>query len=164
MLPIWTIWLWGRNPRVTLWRALALGALFYVLGRFAFPPVHVSGMSMEPTIHDGAWRLGNKLKFLQREPERGELVMVRMAGWRAFYLKRVLALPGETIAFSNGVLLINGRVQAEPYLRCGSAWQLPATRVPLGEYFVAGDNRAVPLAAHKAGLTRRGDIAGGLLW
>ena len=32
------------------------------------------------------------------------------------------------------------------------------------EYFVAGDNRAVPLPAHMAGLTRRSEISGGLLW
>jgi signal peptidase I len=164
VLPTWTIWLWGRKPRVTLLRALVLGVLLYLVGRFAFPPVHVAGQSMEPTIHDGTWRLGNKLKFLQREPQRGELVMVRMAGWRAFYLKRVLALPGETIAFSKGVLQINGRAQPEPYLHGESNWSLPATRVPEDEYFVAGDNRAVPLAAHKAGLTRRSDIVGGLLW
>lgn len=164
MLPTWTIWLWGRNPRVTLVRAVVLGVLLYLVGRFAFAPVHVSGLSMEPTIHDGTWRVGNKLKFLNRDPQRGELVMVKMAGWRAYYLKRVLALPGEAIAFTNGMLLINGRPQPEPYLQCGSAWNMPATRVPAGEYFVAGDNRAVPLPAHMAGLTRRGDIAGGLLW
>ena len=71
MLPTWTIWLWGRKPRVTLLRALVLGVLLYLVGRFAFPPLHVAGQSMEPTIHDGTWRLGNKLKFLQREPQRG---------------------------------------------------------------------------------------------
>lgn len=164
MLPTWTIWLWGRNPRVTLLRAVVLGVLLYLVGRFAFPPVRVAGASMEPMIHDGAWRIGNKLKFINHDPQRGDLVMVRMAGWRAYYLKRVLALPGETIAFTNGTLLINGRPQPEPYLSCGSAWNMPGARVPSGEYFVAGDNRAVPLPAHMAGLTRRADIAGGLLW
>ena len=164
MLPHWTIWLWGRRPLVTLARAAVFGILLYLVGRFAFPPVHVSGLSMEPTIHDGTWRIGNKLKFHARDPQRGELVMVTMAGWHAYYLKRVLGLPGETIAFKKGELLINGQVVPEPYLDGDSGWNLPPTRVPEGEYFVAGDNRAVPLASHKAGLTRRSDIAGGLLW
>ena len=157
--------MWGRRPLVTLLRAALLGTLLYLTGRFAFPPVHVSGLSMEPTIHDGTWRIGNKLKFMSRDPQRGELVMVSMAGWRAFYLKRVLGLPGETIAFKNGALLINGMMTAEPYLAGGEDnWNLSPLRVPEGEYFVAGDNRAVPLPLHAAGLTRRGDIAGGLLW
>lgn len=163
-MPSWTIWLWGRRPLVTLLRAAVLGTVLYLVGRFAFPPVHVAGLSMEPTIHDGVWRIGNKLKFRTREPQRGDLVMVSMAGWHAYYLKRVLGLPGETIAFTHGVLLINGRVVPEPYLRGGSDWTLPPTRVPEGEYYVAGDNRAVPLPAHMAGLTRRSTIAGGLLW
>jgi signal peptidase I len=162
--PSWNIWLWGRRPRVTLVRAAILGTLLYFVGRFAFPPVHVTGVSMEPTIHDGTWRIGNKLKFLGRAPQRGELVMVNMAGWRAFYLKRILALPGETIAFTNGRLLINGRVMPEPYLHGDSDWTMPPTRVPTEEYFVAGDNREVPLPLHMAGLTHRRDIAGGLLW
>ena len=163
-MPSWTIWLWGRRPLVTLLRAAVLGALLYLTGRFAFPPVHVAGLSMEPTIHDGTWRLGNKLKFHTRDPRRGELVMISMAGWHAYYLKRVLGLPGETIAFNKGALLINGQRVPEPYLDGDSAWTMPPTRVPAGEYFVAGDNRAVPLPAHMAGLTRRSAIAGGLLW
>jgi signal peptidase I len=163
-MPTWSIWLWGRRPHVTLLRAAVLGTALYLVGRYAFPPVHVSGLSMEPTVHDGTWRIGNKLKFHNRDPQRGELVMIRMAGWHAYYLKRVLGLPGETIAFRSGALLINGHVVPEPYVDGTSDWALNPTRVPEGEYFVAGDNRAVPLPAHKAGLTRRSDIAGGLLW
>ena len=62
---------------------------------------------MEPTIHDGSWRLGNLLKFNGRNPRRGEMVIIRMAGWHAYYLKRVLGLPGENIAFDHGALVVN---------------------------------------------------------
>jgi len=164
MVPQWTVWIWGRRPLVTLLRAVMLGLMFYALGRFVCQPVHVAGRSMEPTIHDGSWRLGNLLKFHNRNPQRGEVVMITMAGWHAFYLKRILGLPGETIAFQKGMLLVNGRVVAEPYRKTFSAWTMAPICIPPDEYYVAGDNRVMPQSAHMAGLTRRGDIAGGLLW
>lgn len=163
MLPHWTIWIWGSRPRLTLLRASVLGLTLYLLGRFVCPPMHVAGRSMEPTIHDGAWRLGNLLKFHSRNPQRGDVVVISLVGHHAYYLKRVLGLPGETIAFQQGMLLVNGQAVTESYLSTNSDWNMLPLDIPPGEYFVAGDNRAVPLREHMAGLTHRCDMAGGLL-
>jgi signal peptidase I len=164
MLPQWTIWIWGSRPRLTILRATVLGLVLYLLGRFVCPPLHVVGRSMEPTIHDGAWRMGNLLKFNSRNPQRGDVIVIRLVGHHAYYLKRVLGLPGETIAFQQGALLVNGRAVPESYLSTNSEWNMPPVCIPSDEYFVVGDNRAVPLREQLAGLTRRLDIAGGLLW
>ncbi|MCX6997264.1 MAG: signal peptidase I [Kiritimatiellaeota bacterium] len=163
MTPRWQQLLWGRHPGRTALRAVLLAAGCWLLLRFVCLPVRVEGISMLPTIRDGSWHLANLLQYRWREPRRGELVIIRLAGHRAFYLKRVLARPGERIAFVRGQLRVDGRATAEPYLREQGDWNLPDVTLAPDEYFVAGDHRALPLAEHKAGAVRRGDIRGGLL-
>jgi signal peptidase I len=68
------------------------------------------------------------------------------------FIKRVVALPGETIALSNGVVWINAVSLAEPYTTLNPSWELPATNVPPGRVFVIGDNRAVPMDGAVVGL------------
>ena len=61
------------------------------------------------------------------------------------FVKRVVAVPGDRVALRAGRVVLNGTLQAEPYIRRCSA--LPqcnypkAVRVPAGTYFVLGDNR-----------------------
>jgi signal peptidase I len=86
-----------------------------------------------------------------------------MVGRRALYLKRVLGLPGETVRFFNGQMIIDGREMREPYLPGRGEWTLPAVKLDEDEYFVAGDNRAVPLEAHVLGTVKRKKIVGGIL-
>ena len=159
----WQRLLWGRRLSITLVRAVVLAVGCWLLLRFVCLPLRVAGTSMLPTIRDGSWHLANLLQYRWREPRRGELVMIRMVGRRAFYLKRVLALPGERIAFVRGQLWINDREMTEPYLREYGDWTMPEVTLAPGEYFVAGDHRALPLAQHKAGAVCRADIMGGLL-
>ncbi len=163
MPPRWQQLLWGRRPLRTAVRAGLLAAGCWLLLRCVCLPMRVEGISMQPTIRDGSWHLANLLQYRWREPRRGELVVIRLAGRRVFYLKRVLALPGERIAFVQGQLRIAGRDLDEPYLREHGDWTLPEVALAPDEYFVAGDHRALPLAQHKAGTVARADIVGGLL-
>ena len=160
----WQTLLWGRRPRRTLVRAGLLALACWLLLRWVCLPMRAEGISMEPTIRNGSWHLANLLQYRWRAPRHGELVVIQLAGRRVFYLKRVLGLPGERIALVHGELRIDGRAVAEPYLRESGDWNLPETQLPPDEFYVAGDHRALPLAQHKAGLTRRRDIAGGLFF
>ncbi|HMO52207.1 MAG TPA: signal peptidase I [Kiritimatiellia bacterium] len=154
--------IWGRNPKKTLLRCLLLGLVAAWVFGWWLRPVRVVGISMEPTMHHGGVHLIDLRKFRSREPGRGDLVAIAMPGRRSFYLKRVLGLPGETIAFRQGRLVINDRELPEPYLYELGDWELEDTPIPTGVYFVAGDNRATPFSGHTLGLVERSNIAGGL--
>ena len=77
--------------------------------------------------------------------------------------KRVVGLPGETVAFSNGKLYINGEMMEEPYLKFRSSWTTPEVKLKLNEYFVVGDNRSMPPDAHEHGVAERKRILGKVL-
>ena len=80
-----------------------------------------------------------------RPPPRGSIVAVApraRAGERM--LKRIVGLPGDHIAFHDGMLYINGKRYAEPYLRgmpSTLGLQTSATALGENEYFIMGDNR-----------------------
>jgi signal peptidase I len=61
----------------------------------------------------------------------------------SFMIKRVIGLPGQTVASSGDTVLINGRPLAEPYLRSGQSLgpAIGPEVIPAGQYFVLGDNR-----------------------
>ena len=98
---------------------------------------------MFPTYHDGSRNYINKLAYRHAEPQRGDVVAIRMAGEHEMYLKRIVGLPGETVAFAHGKLLINGEEIDEPYLKQRHSPAPDLTPVTLGphEYYVIGDNR-----------------------
>ncbi|MDO8390137.1 MAG: signal peptidase I [Actinomycetota bacterium] len=116
----------------------------FVLQQFA-----VSGSSMYSTLHDGDRVLVNKLSYRLHDPRRGDVVVLKTmeAVGERDLIKRVVALPGETVEYRSCVLYIDGQVLVEPYLddavvtptSCGGE-QAPLT-VPPETVFVMGDNR-----------------------
>ncbi len=153
----------GRSPRRTLVR-LGFIAVAAVLVGLAARPVWIQGESMEPTYHDGTLRVANLAVYRWRDPRPGEVVAIRLAGLHVMYLKRVLAVPGDTVAFRDGTLWINGEPRAEPYVVRTGAWNVAATQGKADEYFVAGDNRSMPAEYHLFGWVSRSRIAGGMFW
>lgn len=120
---------------------------------------------MEPTIRNGSAGLATRWWIdAQRNPERGDIVLIRRPGNQGFYLKRVLGLPGETLAFKDGVLFINGQMESEPWVRTRSDWTLPPVRLGPDEFFVAGDNRAVAIYEQTAGVVHRSRLGGRLIF
>ncbi len=122
----------------------ALVVRAFVLQQFA-----VSGHSMDTTLHDGDRVLVNKLSYRMHNPNRGDVVVLKTvegAGERDL-IKRVVALPGESLEYRNCVMFIDGRELIEPYLdpevvtptSCGGD-QAKIT-VPNDSVFVMGDNR-----------------------
>jgi len=153
----------GRRPGVTLVRALLLGVAAYLFFSHVVRPVRVQGHSMEPTVQDAAFRFAHLRAYRTQSPQRGDIVVIARTGGRVMYLKRVLALPGETVAFDRGVLLLQGEPREEPYLLHAGDWTMEPVRMGEDEYFVAGDNRAAPLDRHVAGTVSIEGIKGRLL-
>lgn len=157
-------WVVGRNPRRTVVRALLLALCGYALFTHVLRPVRVRGVSMEPTLRNGSFHVASLVRYARDEPRRGDVILVALAGRRAYYVKRVIGLPGETVAFDAGRLVVDGATLAEPYLASTGRWTMAPLTIEAGCLFVAGDNRAIPLEDHLAGIVRRERIAGGLLF
>ena len=153
----------GPNPRRTIIRASIIAMTSALLFGFIIRPVIVKGISMAPTLEDGTIHFVNLVAYLTGEPKRGDMVAVAMPGRKAYYMKRVLGLPGETIAFDQGVLVINSQPVNEPYLTELGNWNLAKAAIPEGSYFIAGDNRRTRFNSHTLGFVDRNDIVGKLI-
>lgn len=162
MSELWTRALVGRHPKKTLLRAVIWAGVTYTLFSGPFRPVRVQGDSMAPTLETGSLRLANMWAYVHDEPKTGDIVIVRIAGRRVMYLKRVLAVPGERIRFDQGALLINGRIRPEPYVIRGGTWTTGEYELKAGEFYIAGDQRAQRIENHATGIVDRDRILGKL--
>jgi signal peptidase I len=115
---------------------------------------------MLPTYQDRGVNLVNRLAYWSHEPERGDVVAIRTSGESIMFMKRVIGLPGETVAFDHGHAIINGKSLDEPYLIYPSDWQLGPVQVEPNKYLVVGDNRSMPSDYHTFGQTERRRIVG----
>jgi signal peptidase I len=167
-------WFWlrvaviGRRPKRTLARLAVLVAVSAVVFKFALVPIRVVGVSMEPTYHNHAVNFINRLAYVRGEPQRGDVVGIRLstntdATFHVLLLKRVVGLPGETISFSRGHVCVNGHPLEEPYLKKSSDWNLPGKTLGPDQYYFVGDNRAMPPDEHEHGAAFRWQIVGRIL-
>ncbi len=162
--PLWQRLLIGANPRRTILRAVVLVVAAVVLLR-VLVPVRVSGTSMEPTIRDGKITVINRIAYLGSAPKRGDVVAVRWAGNRAWLLKRIIALPGESFQIERNSVRVNGKALDEPYANWGDEiWQAAQQKLEADEYLVIGDNRDMPQSEHEFGRASRGRILGKALF
>lgn len=145
------------------WRVWILGALLpvWLATTFACTFARVDGNSMNPTLGSGDLLLLLKSPRWLRAwglptayPQRGDLLIFKAPAespysyetlWgvrhRPYNVKRVLALPGETVAITGGEVVVNGRAIAERYVNGGVLSDQPPLRVPPGHVWVLGDNR-----------------------
>jgi signal peptidase I len=153
----------GRHPRNTLIRILVLVAVCFVVFKFVLLPIRVTGISMLPTYKDRSVNFVNRLAYLRHEPQRGDVVNIRYAGIHLMLMKRIVGLPGETVAFEDGHVLINGRLLDEPYEKSACDWNREPAKLDANEYFVVGDNRTMPMEDHWFGKVLRERIIGKVL-
>ena len=149
---------------------LEIGAaclLAYSLVLFYGQRVSNAGDSMSPVLKNGDVVLVDRLIYNAVKPKRGDIIVFKPAGnENAHYLiKRVAALPGETIQIKNGSIYIDGEEHTEGiYVSDLSSAGLAAEPVELGsnEYFVIGDNHEGSDDSRTAdvGNVKRSDIFG----
>lgn len=146
--------------------AVLAGVTIALVRYFLFKPFYVKGQSMEPTFLENEYLIIDELTYRFREPERGEVVVLRSpTNAKDYYLKRVIGLPGERVKVENSRVIIysadnpQGVVIEEEYLdqptTGSSSWTLGSD-----EYFVMGDNRGASFDSRKFGPVKRGAIVG----
>jgi len=154
-------------PKMTLGyllRVAIVAVLAYLVFGYFCIPARLSGSSMEPIYHDGGINFCWTPSYWFKSPKRGDVVMVRLAGKKIMFLKRIVALDGETVEFRDGKLLINGKEINEPYVRFQCDWNLPPRKVETGNVYVVGDNRDMNIDNHIFGQTTVKRVAGRPLW
>ncbi|WNR47039.1 signal peptidase I [Paenibacillus roseipurpureus] len=128
------------------------GVLVIVIRWFLFSPFIVDGDSMHPNFFTGERLIVNKIVYDIRDPKRGEVIVFHAPEGKD-YIKRVIALPGETVKVTGDKVFINGEEMHENYIQdaidqavkeghpYNTLLDFPETKVPEGELFAMGDNR-----------------------
>ena len=106
-------------------------------------PRVVHGQSMEPNLHESQRVILDLVSYRVRPPQRGEIVVLDVPEREEGppLIKRVIGIPGDTVAIQKGHVYINGEELEEPYLDQLTTGALAATLIPEGHVFVLGDNR-----------------------
>lgn len=135
---------------------------------FIAQPFVVSGESMVPTFQNGDYLIVDELTYRLRDPQRGEVIIFRYPNDPSrFFVKRVIALPGETIKFDgsmtfaiNGPSLSEPITLTEPYISRDMVMAKKTVTLGTDEYFVMGDNRPASSDSRIWGPLPRKDIVG----
>ena len=114
-----------------------------IIRTFIFQPFYIPSSSMEPTLVPGDRIIVSKLNYFFDAPNRGDVIVFRYPlDPSKDYVKRIVAMGGETVELRSNRVLINDKAIAQDYLpediRFGDFGPL---EVPEGSYFVLGDNR-----------------------
>lgn len=137
---------------------LVVFALFMVITTFVAEPVWVKGTSMTNTLQNNELLLVSKRAYGEgtKGMERGDIVICRYPGRTDFtiplganlsitrhtaFVKRLVALPGDTIEFSGGNMYVNGELVPNPEKMGSIPYDYPLRQLGANEYFVVGDNR-----------------------
>jgi signal peptidase I len=150
----------SRFKGLVLFAAFGIGALVFASFDLKFVRAYVVvSASMEPTLHcahapgcralHGDRIVASSLPYFFSAPDRGDVVILELrraahACAESLMAKRVVAVPGDTVAQLGGHLYVNGQRVKEKYLprAAGSGGDFPVDRLKRGQYFVMGDNRA----------------------
>jgi signal peptidase I len=146
----------GARSLGALWNGAKVGAILVALYACLFHVSIVRGGSMAPGIHDGDRILVDQLSPVLGSVARGDIVVLRCPlDPRYDYIKRVVALPGETVEVRHGRVWIDGLELDEPYVEAQDQRSALRMVVPADSYFVMGDNRR-----HSSDSREFGAIAG----
>jgi len=150
---------------VMLWlRDLLISAAASVLIiTFLYQPVRVEGTSMLPRLEDRDRLFINKFVYHIASIERGDVVVFRYPrDPEKSYIKRVIALPGDTLRVDHGRVYLNGNLLHEPYVPAEyrDSRSLAEMVIPAESYFMMGDHRSISSDSRDFGPVDRSLIYG----
>jgi signal peptidase I len=139
-------------------------------------PRFIPSLSMFPTYDVGDRLVAEKITFRSRSPAAGDVVIFHPPFDRPgsnpltrvfdddVFIKRVVAVAGDTVEVKGGRLYVNGRPRDEPYIKERPAYTLAPSTVPPDHVFVCGDNRNNSYDSHAWGPLPVANIVGRAAW
>lgn len=122
---------------------LVAAVLAFLIHTFIMQNFRIPSGSMEPTLQIQDYIFASKLAYRLDEPKRGDIVVFKYPkDTSRYFVKRLIAVGGETVAIKDSELYIDGELVPEDYLPQGLRFGSygPVT-VPEGNYLMLGDNR-----------------------
>lgn len=176
----------ARSLLAEILQTVLLTLLIFMAVRAVVQNYEVDGISMEPTLQTGQRLLVNRMAYLRVEgwpldlatraglydggqdrvypfgrPQRGDIIVFTqpLPPYRDL-VKRVIAVPGDTVQIERGRVYLNGNLLEEDYIRALPTYSVARQEVPEGKYFVLGDNRSNSSDSHIWGLVPEANIIG----
>jgi signal peptidase I len=124
-------------------------SLAIVIRALVAEPRYIPSDSMVPTLHVGDRVVVEKISYRLQPPKTGDIVVfappekLQEQGFTQdqAFIKRIIGLPGQTVAVKKGLVYLNDQPLVEKYIAEPPQYQWGPYRVPENEYFVMGDNR-----------------------
>ena len=138
-------------------------AISFLIITFLYQPVRVEGTSMMPGLQDQERLFINKFEYHFEPIHRDDVVVFHFPLDPAkSYIKRVIAVPGDTLRIEDGQVYVNGKALKERYvpMRFRDDRSYPRTVLPRNEYFVMGDHRLISSDSRDFGPVNRNLIYG----
>ncbi len=158
--------------------------LYFVAASFVVQPIvqatskrnivqayKIPSVSMKPTLQIGDHIISDKLIYTYSDPKRDDIVIFPYPeDPTKVYLKRVIAVGGETIESVNKQIFINGKILKEPFIIHTDSYIFPKgfqprdnfgpLKVPADSLFVMGDNRDQSFDSRFWGFVKKSSVTG----
>jgi signal peptidase I len=155
-------WLFSLALVGLVWLVLPLS--IRVMLNISTARVRQDGFSMGTTLPNASYILADRLAYAQKDPQRGDILIFNFPlDPKEDLMKRVIALPGETITVQDGIVTINDTVLEETYITEPPSYN-GTWVVPEGHLFVLGDNRNDSRDSHQWGFLPQENIIAKAVW
>jgi signal peptidase I len=151
-----TLGLWMRDLLVS-----AVASVLIIT--FLYQPVRVEGTSMLPRLEDRDRLFINKFVYHISAIERSDVVVFHYPRDPSkSYIKRVIALPGDSLRIDHGQVWVNNKRLVEDYVpeEYRDSRSMAAMIVPEGTFFMMGDHRSISSDSREFGPVERSLIYG----
>ncbi len=168
---------WGLAGLAETLEVVALALIMFLGVRVVAHNYIVDGASMAPTFQDSELVIVNRLAYREIDlswlpgggvirpfggPRPGDVVvfLYQEEPRERDFIKRVIAIPGQTVEVHDGRVYVDGVPLEEPYISAPPNYSMPRTTVPEGAVFVLGDNRNNSFDSHLFGVVEQSRLIG----